>query len=177
MAAEGEASGQKHRGLMIRRRSRVQFPEIGQRVDVVFLLKVSEAEIELNLTQLRTYTKSSLVDLDSLSIAMGFGIEHAQVRKCAYIARIGGENFVETRFSRRVVSGIQRLHRGLESLPGCIGRRKSREGNRYQNDGKRGLTFHEQIFFTSLVQALLRRIVRKKWPDPSIWVRPLRRGG
>src|ERR1700733_1151411 len=123
MAAESEAGGEKHRGLLIRRRSGVQLAEVRERVDVVFLLKIGEAEIELNFTQLRTYAESPLVDLDGFSVAMGLGIEHTQVRKCADIARIDGENFIETRFGCRVVAGVQRLHRGLECLPRCIRRR------------------------------------------------------
>ena len=98
----------------------MQLAEIRQRVDVVFLLKIGEAEIELNFAQLRTYAESPLVDLDGFSVAMGLGIEHTQIRKCAYIARIGGENFVETRLCCRVIAGVQRLHGGLECLPGCI---------------------------------------------------------
>jgi hypothetical protein len=43
-------------------------------MDVVFLLKVGEAEIELNFTQLRADAESPLVYLDCLPIAMGFGI-------------------------------------------------------------------------------------------------------
>ena len=48
MAAEGEARRQKHRRLMVSGRTGVQLPEVRQCMDVVFLLKVSEAEIELN---------------------------------------------------------------------------------------------------------------------------------
>ena len=55
---------------------------------------------------------------------MGLGIEHTQVRECAYVARIGCENFVETCLGCRVVAGIQRLHGGLECLPGRIRRPK-----------------------------------------------------
>ena len=50
MPAEGEAGSQKHGGLMVRRRSLVQLPEIRQSVNVIFLLKIGEAEIELNFT-------------------------------------------------------------------------------------------------------------------------------
>src|SRR5580700_2755982 len=131
MSTECEARSQKHRGLRIGRRSRVQLPEIGQRVNVVFLLKIGEAEIELNLAQLRTYAESPLVYLDGFSVAMGLGIEHTQVRECAYIARIDGENFVEAGLRCGVVAGVQRLHRRLECLPGCVRyRRKSRQGSR-----------------------------------------------
>ncbi len=122
MAAEGEACGQKHGGLMVGGRLRVQLPEVRQRVDVVFLLKVGEAEIELNFTQLRADAESPLVDLDGLSIAMGFGIQDTKVGERADVARIGFEHLVETRLRCRIVASVQRLHGRLEGLPGRIAR-------------------------------------------------------
>jgi hypothetical protein len=107
---------------MIRRRSGVQLPEIRQRAHVIFLLKIRKAEVELNFTQLRTYAESPPVDLDGFPVAMGLGIENPQVRQCADIARIGCENFVETRFCCRVVAGIQRLHGGIKCPPRCVRR-------------------------------------------------------
>ena len=84
----------------------MQLPEIRQRVDVVFLLKIGEAEIELNFTQLRADAESPLIDLDRLPIAMGLGIEDTQIGERAHIARIEFQNFVETRLRGRVVAGI-----------------------------------------------------------------------
>ncbi len=88
MAAEGEAGSQKHGGLVVGGRPIVQLPEVGQSMDVVFLLQVGETEIELNFTHLRTDAKNPLIYLDGLAIAMGFGIQHAQVGERADIARI-----------------------------------------------------------------------------------------
>ena len=48
----------------------MQLPEVRQCVDVIFLFKVSEAEIELNFTHLGADAESPLVDLDRLSIAV-----------------------------------------------------------------------------------------------------------
>src|SRR5580658_2259319 len=105
---------------MVGGRSLVQLAEIWQRVLVIFLLKVGEAEIELNLTQLRADAESALVCFDCLSIAMGFCIQDTEVGKRAYITRVELENLVETRLRRRIVACVQSLGRRLKGLFRCI---------------------------------------------------------
>ena len=139
---------------MIAGRSLVQLAEIWQRVLVIFLLQVGEAEIELNLTQLRADSESALVCFDCLSIAMGFGIQDTEVGKRAYITRVEFQNLIETRLRRRIIASVQGLGRRLKGLP-----RRIRDWGTEQGDRNRGRKkFHEEIFFTSLRQ--------KKRPDP-----------
>jgi hypothetical protein len=85
-------------------------------MDVIFLLKIGESKIQLNLTQLRVDTESPLIYLDCLPVAMGLGIQDAEVGKRANIVRIECQHFIETRFRSRIIARIQRLRRGLKGL-------------------------------------------------------------
>src|ERR1700722_8696865 len=147
---------------MVGGRSLVQLAEIWQRVLVIFLLKVGEAQIELNLTQLRADSKNALVCFDCLSIAMRFGIQHPKVGKCAHIPRVELQNLIETRLRRRIVACIQSLGRRLKGLFRCIRNRGEEDGDRKGGYKK----FHEEVFFTSLRQETKGRINHR-------WIRPL----
>jgi hypothetical protein len=52
----------------------VQLPEVRQRMNVVFLLEVSETQVKLNFTQLRTDAQNPLIDIDGFAVAMSFGV-------------------------------------------------------------------------------------------------------
>jgi hypothetical protein len=117
----------------------VQLLEVGQCMDIVVLLKVGESQIELNFAQLRANAEHSLIGFDRLAIAVGLGIQHAQICERAHVARIELQNFVETGLGRGIVSCVERLHRRLKRLPRGIRRKEQSEGE----SGRK--KFHEHI--------------------------------
>ena len=89
-------------------------------MDVVFLLQIGKAKIELNFAQLRVDAESALIYVDRLPIAMGLGIQDTEIGKRADIARIEFQHLIETCLRCRVVARIQSLGRRLKDLLGRI---------------------------------------------------------
>src|SRR5580698_4988289 len=144
MATEGQAGGQKHGGLMVRGRPVVQLSEVGQRVNVVLLLQVGEAEIELDFAHFRANAENPLIYVNGLAIAMGFSIDDTQIGESADVARIKLENLVEPSLRGGIFAGIEGLGRGLKRLLRCIRREEQDEGESGREK------FHEEVFFPSL---------------------------
>src|ERR1700722_10445590 len=113
-------------------------------MDVVFLLQVGEAEIELDFTHLRANAENPLIYVNGFAIAMGFGIDDAQIGERANVARIELENFIEPGLRGRIVARIESLGRGLKRLLCCIRREEQDEGE----SGRKKV--HEEVFFLSL---------------------------